>query len=85
MAWRADGKLLASRGARDSDEALRLWDFGGAAPQCKAIPLPGGLRLWRGVAFTPEGRYLVTANEGHGTAYILRLATPGEVFQVRAR
>jgi hypothetical protein len=33
------------------------------------------------VAFTPEGRYLVTANPD-GTVYVLRLAEPGVVADV---
>jgi hypothetical protein len=44
---------------------------------------PPGTRWLLGVALTPEGRYLATANPD-GTVYVLRLAKQGEVFQVPA-
>jgi WD40 repeat protein len=72
LAWRADGLVLASGG----NEGVRLFDALAAAPRTQALsPMP------HGIAFTPEGRYLATAN-ADGTVYILRLAEPGEVFQV---
>jgi hypothetical protein len=36
-----------------------------------------------GIALTPEGRYLATANPD-GTVHVLRLARRGEVFRVPA-
>src|SRR5205085_6904702 len=43
-------------------------------------PGPFGKVLF-GVAFTPDGRYLATANH-NGTVYLLKLAAPGTVFRV---
>ena len=37
-------------------------------------PLPGGGAV-RAVAFTPDGRYLATAN-ANGTVYLLRVGPP---------
>jgi WD40 repeat protein/serine/threonine protein kinase len=78
LAWRADGRVLASCG---QDGTVQLWEGDGHSSRSKVIPLfpPGG---WvHDVAFTPEGRHLVTANPD-GTSWVLRLAEPGKVFQV---
>jgi WD40 repeat protein/serine/threonine protein kinase len=81
IAWRADGRLLAS-GSQGG--TLRLWDSAQAPARCKVLKLfPPGEAVLHSVAFTPEGRYLATANPD-GTIYILKLAEPGEVFQVSA-
>jgi WD40 repeat protein/serine/threonine protein kinase len=78
-AWRADGRLLASAGANDG--TVRLWDPGSKAPHCKVLQLfPLDTQCLQGVAFSPEGRYLATANPD-GTIYVLRLADPGVVFE----
>jgi len=87
LAWRADGRLLASDDAADGK--VRLWDLSANPPRGWALRLfpadtqqiPG--QSVHGVALTPEGRYLATANPD-GTVYILRLAERGEVFQVPA-
>ncbi len=53
------------------DGTVRLWDRTGSDPRARVIDLgapPSGVRA---VAFTPDGRYLVTAN-GNGTLYVLR-------------
>jgi WD40 repeat protein/serine/threonine protein kinase len=82
VAWRADGRLLAS--CEGDGGIVRLWDMTAAPPRCKVLRLfPPGTRWLAGVALTPEGRYLATANPD-GTVYVLRLARPGEVFQVAA-
>jgi serine/threonine protein kinase/DNA-binding beta-propeller fold protein YncE len=75
-AWRADGRLLATAALTDS--AVRLWDVTADPPRSKVIPIRAGAP--HGLAFSPEGRYLaVTTNY---SIYILRLAEPGQVFQV---
>ncbi|QDU21855.1 protein kinase domain-containing protein [Urbifossiella limnaea] len=77
-ALRADGRLLATSGNRDG--LIRLFD-----------PAPGGgeqvIRVYppktdwlHGLAMSPEGRHLATANPD-GTTTILRLASPGVVFE----
>jgi WD40 repeat protein/serine/threonine protein kinase len=53
------------------DGTVRLWDRTGSDPRARVIDLgapPSGVRA---IAFTPDGRYLVTAN-GNGTLYVLR-------------
>jgi WD40 repeat protein len=83
VAWRGDGRLLASAGHRDG--TVRLWDVSGRSVRCKVCPLfaPDGQGSVHAVALTPEGRHLATANPD-GTVYVLRLAKRGEVFRVPA-
>ena len=55
------------------DGTVCLWEWTGNTPRGRTINLgrfPSGVRA---VAFTPDGRYLVTAN-GNGTLYALRVA-----------
>jgi WD40 repeat protein len=54
------------------DGTVRLWDRTGSEARARVIdlgPAPSGVRA---VAFTPDGRYLATAN-GNGTVYLLRV------------
>jgi WD40 repeat protein/tRNA A-37 threonylcarbamoyl transferase component Bud32 len=68
--------LLASCG---EDGTVRLWERTAGKPRARTIDLgqfPSGVRA---VAFTPDGRYLVTAN-GNGMVYVLRVGRlPGEL------
>ena len=76
--WRADGGLLASCGG--SDGTIRLWDAGDLS-RCQVMRLfPADTKWLYGAAFTPEGRYLATANPD-GTIYVLKLAERGVVFR----
>lgn len=78
-AWRADGGLLATAGTADG--TLRLWDMNSTPPRRRSVailePNDHGIEA---VAFSPEGRHLVTANPD-GTLTIVRLAKTGEVFR----
>jgi len=76
--WAPDSRLLASVGA---DRTVRLWDVTANPPRAKAWVLPGSDRPVCGVAFTPEGRYLIMPGPGP-TLAVTRLAKPGEVPQV---
>jgi WD40 repeat protein len=81
VAVRADGRMLAACGA---DGAVHLWDLSSDPPRQKTFQLfPMGSTIW-GVAFSPEGRYLATANPD-GTAYLLRLAPPGKLPSLPAK
>jgi hypothetical protein len=53
-----------------------LWDWrkGLLRRTCRLQPRPCCGIVWD-VAFTPDGRHLVTGN-GNGTVYVLRLAPP---------
>jgi WD40 repeat protein/serine/threonine protein kinase len=70
----APSALLATCGA---DGTVRLWDRGGADSAPRTIgPGPFGGAV-RSVAFTPDGRYLLTAN-ANGVVYVLRVeSNPG--------
>jgi WD40 repeat protein/tRNA A-37 threonylcarbamoyl transferase component Bud32 len=57
------------------DSIVRLWELMRGQAPVRTIDLgkwPSGVRA---VAFTPDGRFLVTAN-GNGTVYALRVGTP---------
>ncbi len=80
LAWRGDGGLLAADD--NADGKVRLWDPSGDPSRHRTLSLfPNVLQSLHGIAMTPEGRYLASAN-ADGTIYILRLAEPGEVYQV---
>jgi serine/threonine protein kinase/WD40 repeat protein len=71
-AWRGDGGLLGTSGA--SDGTVRLWDGrrGGPAQRVIHIFEPGAQNI-EAIAFSPEGRHIVTAHTD-GTIAVLRLA-----------
>jgi WD40 repeat protein len=78
LAYHPGGRMLATG---SFDDTVRLWDFRSGVLQTKAFG-PGlfGGKV-RQVAFTPEGRHLVTAND-NGTISIFRLApAPGKADQ----
>ena len=78
-AWRADGLLMASCGATDG--TVHLWSTDGKPDRDQVIRLyPPKTDYLHGLAMSPEGRHLATANPD-GTVTILRLAKPGEVFE----
>ena len=79
-AWRADGQLLITAGSTDG--TVRLWDTSGDRPRSKALAvIPPNVPWLHAIALSPEGRHLAVCNP-NGTVYVLRLAKPGEVFQV---
>jgi WD40 repeat protein len=81
-AWRADGRLLITAGAIDG--TVRLWDLSGDRPRSRALDvIPKNIDWLHSISLSPEGRHLAVCNP-NGTVYVLRLAPPGEVFQVPA-
>jgi hypothetical protein len=74
VAFRPDGLMLASGG---QEPGSRLWDLNAKPESERRLPLFKGCLIHH-IAFTPEGRYLATANSD-GTVYVLRLAEPGVV------
>jgi WD40 repeat protein len=81
-AWRPDGRLLITAGSTDG--TVRLWDLSGEEPRSKALAvIPPNVPWLHGIALSPEGRHLAVCNP-NGTVYVLRLAQPGEVFEVPA-
>jgi WD40 repeat protein len=81
-AWRADGRLLITAGAFDG--TVRLWDLSGDHARSKKLGvIPPNVPCLHGIALSPEGRHLAVCNP-NGTVHVLRLAKPGEVYQVPA-
>jgi WD40 repeat protein len=74
LAFSPTAPLLATCG---EDGTVRLWDRAAGADRGRTMgPGPFGGPV-RAVAFTPDGRYLLTAN-ANGTVYALRVGPPGE-------
>ncbi len=74
LALRPDDRLLAAGGF---DGAVRLWDLSMNPPRRQTFRLfPYGANWLPGVAFSPDGRHLATANPD-GTIYLFRLGPPG--------
>jgi eukaryotic-like serine/threonine-protein kinase len=72
LAFAPSAPLLATCA---EDGTVRLWERTAGEPRARVLDLgrfPSGVRA---VAFTPDGRYLVTAN-GNGTVYVLRTGSP---------
>jgi WD40 repeat protein len=72
LAFSASEPIVATSA---EDGTVRLWDRTAGAPPTRTIgpgPFGGGVR---DVAFTPDGRYLATAN-ANGTVYLLRVGAP---------
>jgi hypothetical protein len=72
LAFSPSDPLLATCG---EDGTVRLWNLTGSDPHPRVIgagPFGGPIRS---VAFTPDGRYLATAN-ANGTVYFLRVGRP---------
>jgi WD40 repeat protein len=73
--WDASGRLLAT--ASDSDGTVRVWDTSVSPARCKVLEVLTPGRNWlHAVTFTPDGRYLATANPD-GIILILKLAERG--------
>jgi WD40 repeat protein len=70
-AFHPDGTTLAW-GNRDG--TVRVWDIRTGTEQRRIQLVPHEAQIFR-VAYTPDGRHLLTCN-GNGTLYILRLAPP---------
>jgi WD40 repeat protein len=64
--------VVASTG---EDGTARLWDLDATLPRPTTHYLFPDQAPVNGVAFSPEGRHFVTANQ-NGTLYIVRIATP---------
>jgi WD40 repeat protein len=80
VSWDAAGRLLASAG--DTDGTIRVWDATAQPAGCKILNVIPPETPWlHAVAFTPDGRYLATANPD-GTIYILRLADRGSMVEL---
>jgi WD40 repeat protein len=80
--WDASGRLLASIG--DTEGTARVWDTTTSPARCKVLQVtPPGQAWLHYVAFTPEGRYLATANP-EGSIYIIKLAAPGARVEIPA-
>jgi WD40 repeat protein len=54
----------------DDDGTFRLWERPAGAPRTRTIDLRQFPAANRAVAFSPDGRYLVT---GNGTVYVQRV------------
>ena len=71
-AWRPDGLLMASSG--DVDGTVRLWSTDGKTDAHRIIQLyPSDTPWLHGLAMSPEGRHLATANPD-GTLSVLRIS-----------
>jgi WD40 repeat protein len=74
LAFHPAGGMAATAG---EDGAVRLWDINGTPLRAQVWPLLLPDRaIPRGVAFTPEGRYMAVANS-NGSIYLLRLGPRG--------
>jgi WD40 repeat protein len=72
LAFSPARSLLATCG---EDGTVRLWDYSADTPDVQVLgrgPFGGAVRA---VAFTPDGRYMATAN-GNGAVYLLRSGVP---------
>jgi RNA polymerase sigma factor (TIGR02999 family) len=66
-----EAELLATCG---EDGTARLWGLTAGEPRVRTIG-PGPFGGVRAAEFTPDGRYLATAN-ANGTVYLLRVGAP---------
>jgi WD40 repeat protein len=71
LAFSPDGQWLVEVQIAEQSTVM-LWQVGDDSPRLKVLKVPTTVR---GIAFSPEGRHLATAN-GTNTVYVFRLAPP---------
>ena len=75
LAYRRDGRWLASL---DGAGTIIVWDVESKDKRViKTVAFGPSGKVIQRIAFTPDGRHLVTANT-NATIYIIRLASPGQ-------
>ncbi len=83
VAWHPDGRRLATAGSVGRQHAVKVWDTSDGRVHFE-IPVGKGAGPYQAVAFSPDGRYLVTGQlEGDVQVWDAKTGQPVQVLDAR--